>query len=307
MLNPGGSQDSPRSSAGDGGTARLMFYALLAISLMALDYRGHYIDRARGLAGQMAEPVFWLVDLPFVGAHRTRDMLRQRLELQRRIDALEMEVAHLRAQLLPLADLQIENDHLRRALQTAERLELRPIAAELASIDLDPFAHRVMIRRGRLHGVEPGLPVIDDQGVLGQVDRVYTAHASLILISDPDHALPVQILPAGERTIAYGSGSLDRLRLTDLPMNTEISAGNLVVTSGIGGRFPPGLPVARIVSVERPTGQPFASAEAVPLARMDRNRIVLLLTRRATDPSTNEANTSPPEPAAPEPGDGGRP
>ncbi|MFU8877212.1 MAG: rod shape-determining protein MreC, partial [Wenzhouxiangellaceae bacterium] len=266
MLNTGGRPEHPRTAAGDGGTARLMFYALLAISLMALDYRGQYVEQARGLAEQLAEPVFWLVDLPFVAAHRTRDVLSQRLELQREIDALEMEIAHLRARLLPLADLRIENDRLRQALATAERMEYRPIAAELSSIDLDPFAHRVMIRRGRIHGVKPGMPVIDDRGVLGQIERVQAARASLILISDPDHALPVQILPAGERTIAYGSGSLDRLRLTDLPMNTEIVPGSLVVTSGIGGRFPPGLPVARIVSVERPPGQPFAHAEAVPLA-----------------------------------------
>ncbi len=297
MMNSGGSPERSRTLTGDGNTARLMFYALLAISLMALDDRGQYVERTRGAAEQLTEPVFWLVDLPFVSAHRLRDMFRQRLESQRRIDALEKEIANLRGRLLPLADLRIENDRLRMALQTAERLEHRPITAELASIDLDPFAHRVMIRRGHIHGVRPGMPVIDDRGVLGQVERVFIAHASLILISDPDHALPVQILPAGERTIAYGSGSLDRLRLTDLPMNSEIAPGSLVVTSGIGGRFPAGLPVARIVSVQRPAGQPFANAEAIPLARMDRNRIVLLLTRPARQDTTSpERETEPPEP-----------
>jgi rod shape-determining protein MreC len=106
----------------------------------------------------------------------------------------------------------------------------------------------------------------------------------VILISDPDHALPVQVLPSGERTIAYGSGSLDRLRLTDLPMNTRIAPGDLVVTSGIGGRFPAGLPVARIDEVTRPSGQAFAGAVATPLAGMDRNRVVLIL-NNAADPS----------------------
>jgi rod shape-determining protein MreC len=260
-----------------GGTARLMFYALVAISLMALDYRGGYVDRMRALAERAVEPLFWAVDLPFAGIDAVSERFRGQARLSQRVATLEAELGRARARLARLDDLRLENARLRSLLDTARRLDTEFIAAELAHVDLDPFAHRVLVRRGHHAGVRQGMPVIDDTAVLGQVDGVYRHFAQIILISDPDHALPVQILPGGERTIAYGSGSLDRLRLTDLPMNARMAPGDLVVTSGIGGRFPAGLPVARIEEVTRRPGRAFATATAAPLAAMDRNRVVLIL------------------------------
>lgn len=276
-MNSTGPGDRGTASDTLGGTARLMFYSLLAISLMALDYRGQYVERFRSVAGHLVEPVFWAIDLPFSGTERIAQTWRDRAETRRRISELELEIAGARARLGRLADLESENAQLRRLLETARRTEQEFIAAEIASVDLDPFAHRILVRRGRADGIRPGMPVIDSSGVLGQVDQVLVGMSQVILISDPDHALPVQVLPSGERTIAYGSGSLDRLRLTDLPMNAQVGPGDLVVTSGIGGRFPPGLPVARIGSVQRQPGQAFATAIAAPLSAMDRNRLVLIL------------------------------
>lgn len=264
-----------------------MFYALLAISLMALDHRGGYVERVRALADRAVEPLFWAVDLPFSGFRTVAAHFRDQAELSRRLAAMKAELDRARARLSRLDDLRIENARLRGLLETARRLDAEFIAAELASVALDPFAHRVLVRSGHRAGVRRGMPVIDDTAVLGQVDRVYTHFAQIILISDPDHALPVQVLPGGERTIAYGSGSLDRLRLTDLPMNARMAPGDLVVTSGIGGRFPAGLPVARVEEVTRRPGQAFASATARPLAAMDRNRIVLIL----RDPALASAPT----------------
>lgn len=263
--------------AGGIGTTRLMFYALLAISLMALDHRGRYVDRARAWAEQSMEPVFWAVELPFEGIDRLGLELRRRDRLVGRVETLERELARTRARVSLLDDLRFENSRLRALLEVTERSEQRFTAAEIVNVDLNPFAHRLLVRRGRRDGIHTGMPVIDDRAVIGQVDRVFQAMSRVILISDPDHALPVQILPGGERTIAYGSGSLDRLRLTDLPMNAAVAPGDLVVTSGIGERFPAGLPVARIESIERPAGRAFANAQATPLARMDRNRVVLIL------------------------------
>lgn len=306
-----------------GGTARLMFYSLLAISLMALDYRGQYVDRIRAVSGYVVEPVLWAVDLPFSGVERFASIWRDRTETQRRVRELERELVRTRARLSRVPDLETENAQLRAVLETARRTDQEFVAAELASIDLDPFAHRLMVRLGRADGIRPGMPVIDARGVLGQVEQVFSRLSQVILISDPDHALPVQILPGGERTIAYGSGSLDRLRLTDLPMNASAEPGDLVVTSGIGGRFAPGLPVARIESIQRQPGQAFATADATPLAAMDRNRLVLIL-KAETDPSAEtgsdaaadedpidprgetaaEDETGAPEAAAPDAGDG---
>ncbi|MGM0658358.1 MAG: rod shape-determining protein MreC [Pseudomonadota bacterium] len=320
-MNSGGDRGTSFDTVG--GTARLMFYSLLAISLMALDYRGQYVDRIRAVSGYVVEPVLWAVDLPFSGVERFASIWRDRTETQRRIRELERELVRTRARLSRVPDLETENAQLRAVLETARRTDQEFVAAELASIDLDPFAHRLMVRRGRADGIRPGMPVIDARGVLGQVEQVFSRLSQVILISDPDHALPVQILPGGERTIAYGSGSLDRLRLTDLPMNASAEPGDLVVTSGIGGRFAPGLPVARIESIQRQPGQAFATADATPLAAMDRNRLVLIL-KAETDPSAEtgsdaaadedpidprgetaaEDETGAPEAAAPDAGDG---
>jgi len=296
-VNGPGTGDRGSSSDTVGGTARLMFYSLLAISLMALDYRGQYVERIRAVASHLVEPMFWAVDLPFSTAERIASSWRDRTETGNRISELELEVTRARARLGRLADLESENAQLRRLLETARRTDQQFIAAELASVDLDPFAHRILVRRGRGDGIRPGMPVIDSTGVLGQVDQVLFGMSQVILISDPDHALPVQVLPSGERTIAYGSGSLDRLRLTDLPMNAQVDPGDLVVTSGIGGRFPPGLPVARIGSIQRQPGQAFATALAAPLSAMDRNRFVLILKTAAPAaedaPAPTEAETDP--------------
>jgi len=254
-----------------------MFYALLAISLMAFDYRGQYVERFHSLATHLVEPFFWAVDLPFSSAERIALAWRDRAETEDRIAELELEIFEARARLGRLDDLQMENAQLRRLLDTTLRIDQEFIAAEIASVDLDDFAHRIMVRSGRNDGIRPGMPVIDSSGVLGQVDTVLNSMSQVILISDPAHALPVQILPGGERTIAYGSGTLEQLRLTDLPMNVPLNPGDLIVTSGIGGRFPPGLPVARIESVRRQPGQPFATAHARPLSAMARNRLALIL------------------------------
>jgi rod shape-determining protein MreC len=276
-----------------GGTARLMAYSLLAIALMALDYRGRYVDRVRDVATQWVEPLVLLIDLPFHGADRLSEFWTQRVELVDRLRRLERRDIEREAALGELADLAAENARLRALLDAAERLERRTLATELAAIDLDPFAHRLVVKRGRVDGVAVGMPVIDADGVLGQVEQTDRATSRVILLTDPDHALPVQILPSGERTIAYGSGRVDRLRLNDLPMNTLVQVGDLVVSSGLGGQFPPGLPVGRVVALERPGGEPFARAEVEPLAGMDRNRLVLILLS-SPEPGENAAEDAGP-------------
>jgi len=280
---------SASSMPGIAGTARLMFYSLLAVSLMALDYRGQYLERFRTIATDLTEPLLLAVDLPATSVEHFAGLLHQRSEAQQRIQSLEHELARSRAELGLLNDLVDENRRLRGLLETTDRVETHHISAEIGAVDLDPFAHRLMLRRGSRDKVWVGMPVVDASGVLGQVDQVGYLSSRIVLITDPDHALPVQVLPGGERTIAYGSGAPDRLRLNDLPMNTAIEAGDLVVTSGIGGRFPPGLPVARIETVSRDPGQLFAQALAVPLAEMGRNRIVLLLEAVVSDPDASDS------------------
>lgn len=285
----------PRGLLGDltGRTARLMFYTLLAITLMALDHRGKYVDQAHRVAAGLTEPLLLAVEAPVSLGRRIAEEASARRELAREVASLEQALQIRDARLSRMQDVVDENEELRRLLGAGRRLEAEYLPAELVSVDLDPFAHRVVVRRGRLDGVEPGMPVLDAGGVLGQVESVGRHTARVILITDPDHALPIRVQRTGARTIAYGSGSADTLRLDDLPMNTDLEAEDLLVTSGLGGGFPPGLPVARVQSVDRSPGRTFASARAQPVAFMDRGRHVLIVATR---------DAAGPVPAAPEAG-----
>lgn len=282
-------------------TARLMFYSLLAITLMALDHRGRWVDQVHSISAGLVEPALFLLETPFAAARRIGEDLGARRDLAREVAELEQALLIRSARLGLLEDLAQENEELRSLLGAGERLEQEFIPAELMGVDLDPFAHRVVVKRGRLDGVKPGQPVLDSGGVLGQVERVDRLSARVILLTDPDHALPIQVRRTGARTIAYGSGSIDELRLNDLPMNIDLEPGDVLVTSGFGGRFLPGLPVGRVVSVDRTPGKPFASARVEPLASMDRSRHVLIVEVAEPAPAESDDAAGPTDdPAVPE-------
>ena len=270
------------SSPGFGGdqaarTARLMVYAVLTVILMVLDYRGGYVAQVRDRLTAIVEPVVLVVEAPFAFGRRMGEELRSRHQLQDAIALLEHELQIHQARLMLFDELHSENAELRQLLEASERVEVNFRAAELLNIDLNPYSHRVMINRGRRDGLAEGQPVIDAEGVIGQIDRVARNSAQVILISDPDHALPVRVRRTDLRTVAYGSGQTNELRLTDLPMNVDLEPGDILITSGLGGGFPPGLPVAEIEAVQRRAGEPFARAEARPLGRLDRARHVLVV------------------------------
>lgn len=273
--------------------ARLMFYGLLAIVLMTLDYRGSYLDSLRGLAWRVFEPVVMVIEAPFDLGQRLGEEMRTRHELMDRIALLERQNRENRAELSLLDDLRDDNRELRALLEASQRVVLDFQAAELMNIDLNPWSHRVLINRGSRDGLATGQPVMDAQGVMGQVDEVGMNTAQVILISDPDHALPVRVQRTGLRTVAYGSGRINQLRLTDLPMNVDLVSGDMLVTSGLGGAFPAGLPVAEVESVSRPVGEAFARAAVRPIARLDRARHVLVVESAGRAASPEPAGNSP--------------
>ena len=151
------------------------------------------------------------------------------------------------------------------------------MVAELLSVDSDPFSHQVLINKGALDGVYNGQPVINDQGVVGQVLHVGSTTSRVLLITDSSHGIPVRVLRNDLRAIASGSGELDKLELRNLPRNTDVQVGDLLVTSGLGGRFPEGYPVATVTRSDYVEGKPFAQIEARPLVALDRLRYLLLL------------------------------
>jgi rod shape-determining protein MreC len=206
----------------------------------------------------------------------------------------------LRAELQRYEALKAENMRLRDLVDSSFKIGDRVLVAELSSVDLDPYKQQVMINKGSASGVFVGQPVLDAHAVMGQVTAVTPLSSTVVLITDSSHALPVQVLRNGLRTIALGSGRVDELRLPYLPTDSDIVEGDLLVTSGLGGKFPPGYPVATVVRIDRSPDAPFAEVLARPRAHLDRSREILLVW---TVPSTLPVRIPDADPAAAAPPD----
>ena len=259
-------------------TARLMLYGLLAVVLMAMDHRGRYVPKARSVAENAVEPVYHVVQWPVRATRNLIGQFKSRRALRHENKALGKQILLQQADLQRLDTLVEENRRLRALFEGAESLDFKYRFAELVRVDLDPFSHKVLIDRGSEDGVVVGQAVIDGAGVMGQVEDVHLHYSSVRLISDPNHALPVQINRTGLRTVAFGSGETGALNLPNVPQQADVREGDLVVTSGLGDRFPGGYPVARISRIDRQVGQTFTRVQAEPLAALDRGREVLLIT-----------------------------
>jgi rod shape-determining protein MreC len=196
--------------------------------------------------------------------------------------------------------LEQENQRLRAARESTARVVERTLIAEIVRVDLDPFRQRVLVNKGTRDGVFRGQAALDANGIFGQVTRAGPVSAEIILITDPEHAIPVQVNRTGARTIALGTGRSGLLTLPYLPQNSDVVAGDLLVSSGLGGVYPPGYPVGRVTDVLRDPGQPLLAVEAVPLAALDRDPEVLLAWFDSTvvEPEP-EAEPDTPAPATP--------
>lgn len=279
---------------------------MLSILLMVLDHRFKQTETLRSALSALTYPIQFLAETPSAIGNWILDTWQTRADLQERNALLSRENLELKAELQQVAALQAENERLRDLLGSAYKIGNRVLVAELSAMDLDPFRQQVMINKGSTSGVFEGQAVLDAHAVMGQVTHVTPLNATVLLITDAQHALPVQILRNGLRTIAVGTGRINELELPYLPNNADIRKEDLLVTSGLGGKFPPGYPVARITRVERIPGKPFAHVTAEPLAQLDRTREVLLvwevktpelITDRPTQPAAHPP--APPEPTAP--------
>lgn len=256
---------------------RLFLLAVCSILLMYLDHQRGHLQTVRQALSVAAYPIRVIVDLPSRAFLWAGDALSTRRSLQEDNAQLREEQLEARVRLQRLETLQAENDRLRALLESRPRLPDRILVAEILSVDLDPFRHRLVIDRGIADGLYVGQAMLDAAGVVGQVTRVEQLSAEAIMISDPGHATPVEINRNGLRTIALGTGDSGRLLLPFLPNNADVKAGDLLVTSGLGDAFPYGYPVARVLTVDRRPGEPFAEIIADPSAALNREREVLLV------------------------------
>jgi rod shape-determining protein MreC len=263
---------------------RLFFFASLSLALLVIDARFRYVEGLRTWLAAAAYPLQRLGTAPIdIAAHvgeyfsTQAQLVAENEQLRARSLAYAQDAQRFQA-------AQAEADHLRRLIGAAERLAVRATPAEVLYAGRDPYSHMVFIDRGAAQGVLPGSPVADERGIVGQVTRVHALVSEVTLVTDRDHAVPVQVVRNGLRAVAFGGGASGMLELRFMSAVSDIQNGDQLVTSGIDGTYPAGIPVAEVVRVERDAEQTFARAVCRPVAGIERGRYVLVLASETARP-----------------------
>ena len=278
---------------------RLLLAALAAVLLLFLDQRGPRLVPLRGALLTVLHPLQQAIDLPFRVWDWGADNLRERAALRAQTAALREQNLRLHLQVQTLDALQAENRRLRALLDSLTHTQqpLRALIAGTVKVGLDPYIAQIQIDKGSLQGVFIGQPVLDADGVVGQVLHVAAQTSQVLLITDSRHAIPVKSVRSGVRAIAVGRGPVGALELPYLPNHVDIEVGDALVTSGLDDVFPPDLPVATVSSVNRIGEGEFAEVQATPRGRVDRIQEVLLVWPAAppapADPGTAAAASAP--------------
>jgi rod shape-determining protein MreC len=256
---------------------RFLLLAGLSLLLLVIDHRDNHLDAVRKALGVTVYPLRVIVDAPASVWRWVVDTTASRNELHLENARLNIERLLTQAKLQRYSSLEAENARLRTMLEARATVREQVRVAEILSVSSDPFQHLLVVDKGSVDNVYDGQVVIDANGVIGQIIEAGVLSSQCLLISDPGHALPVEINRNGLRTIARGTGEFDKLDLPFLPNNADIEPGDLLVTSGRGGAFPAGYPVAIVDSVIRIPQEPFASVTATPVASLNQVREVMLI------------------------------
>lgn len=250
---------------------------VLAVVLMVLDHRGGWLRAVRAQAEVAVQPLWWLAGLPSRAGVALREDAVTRTQLMRDNEVLRNALLVSGARNARLRAAAAENERLRGLLASAERGRLDVQLAGILDIDLDPTRQRLVLGTGRSDGVRIGQVVIDAGGLMGQVIETTPATATVLLITDPDHVVPAVVARSGVRVMVYGSGRTDALHAADVPLSADVRAGDVLLTSGMGGRFPPGFTVGTLGALRPDDSRAFLEGEVKPAAQLDRGRDVLLL------------------------------
>lgn len=256
---------------------QLATYVLVSMLLMFLDHRQNHLETLRSGLSTVLYPLQFAVHVPFRTGRWLSENMVTRQSLQEENRELKQQYLITQARISRFDALEAENRRLRSLLDSSAKLTDRVLVAEVIAVEMDPFSHLIMLNKGTNDGVKQGQPIIDAQGIMGQVVHVNPLSSSALLITDPSHALPIQINRNGLRALATGRGASNTLELLHLPNNADVLVGDLVVTSGLGQRFPSGYPVGTVSDIKVEVGQPFAHVVVTPTASLEKNREVLLL------------------------------
>ena len=267
---------------------RLFFFASLSLALLVIDARFRYAEGLRSWLALAAYPVQRAATTPVELVGAIGSFFSTQAQLVAENERLRAKALTYSQHAQRYEAAYAEAEQLRKLVGVQERLEVRASPAEVMYNGRDPYAHKLFIDRGATHGVRPGSPVTDETGVVGQVTRVHPLVSEVTLATDRDQAIPVQVVRNGLRAVAFGGGATGTLELRFMAANADIQTNDRLVTSGIDGTYPPGLPVATVMRIERDAENAFARVVCRPAAGVDRGRFVLVLTDETVKPPRPE-------------------
>jgi len=250
---------------------------VLSMVMIFIDHRTEMLKPVRYSLSFLLSPIQYVSNMPTRLMAWSVGSVKSRNELESENLALANQVRLLQRRVQKLASTSAENRRLKELMNSSEIVDDRVIVAEIVGVDPDPYRHEIVINKGSKEGLYEGQAVLDADGLMGQIIEVGPMTSRALLISDSTHGLPVHANRNGVRAIAVGSGILDKLKLTHVPDTADLKVGDLLVSSGLGGRFPKGYPVGVVSKVTHDPGEPFATVEAHPTANLDRSRYVLLV------------------------------
>lgn len=280
-----------------------MIYLGLAVALIVLDHRGGWLHEARRQFSVVVQPLWAVAGWPGQAMRRVQDDAGTLGQLTEENQHLRQELLLSQARMARLRTVAADNERLRGLLDAAQTSGVDVQLAPILDIDLDPTRQRLVVRAGSADGVRIGQSVIDAGGLLGQVIETKPYQSTVLLITDPAHAVPVAVVRNGVRLVAYGSGEVGRLRLGNIPTSSDVKTGDELITSGLGGRFPAGFLVGTIVDLRPDESRAYLQGDVRPAAQLDRGRDVLLLRAAPPIAAAPVAPVAPGEPGAPEGGE----
>lgn len=293
---------TPARTGDVAGTLRLLAFLALSFSLMVLDHRGGWLSQGKQQAALLVQPLWMAAGWPGRMAERLYDDAGTMSQLSTENRRLRNDLLVQQARMARMRAVADDNIRLRALLEAAQRSSLDVQLAPILDVDLDPSRQRLVLDAGSGDGVSVGQSVIDAGGLVGQVIATTPMHATVLLLTDPSHAVPVAVARSGVRLVAYGDGRGDALRLPSVPLSSDIKVGDLLVTSGLGARFPAGFPVGTIIDLQPDDSRAFLVGAVRPAAQLDRGREVLLLRKPSRDPALDTLH--PTEAQGPDPSGG---
>ena len=255
----------------------MLVFSSMALGLLAVDHLSDALDGVRSTLTVLVTPIVYVADYPSRSVEGAQEIFASRSDMREQLVRQEQEVLLLRAKTEKMAALTAENNRLRSLLGSAAKLQDNVLVAELIGVDPDPERLQVIIDKGTEAGVFVGQPLLDAEGLMGQVIETSLFTSRVLLISDDLHSVPVQVIRSNLRLIAQGAGASGLLELVHVPDTADIRVGDALVSSGLGNRFPVGYPVGTVNRVEHDPGKPFALVTAVPSASLAKSRHVLLV------------------------------